>query len=51
MLAIFEANLARLKDLLRDAIALLPARRARRGCQAAPAGGALDGLTLPFELP
>ncbi len=50
VLAIFEANLTRIKRLLRDAIALLPPAEpdvdAACSCR-----HALDGLTLPFELP
>lgn len=42
---VFKENTARLRGVLLDAIAALPADR---GC---PCGSALDGLTLPFALP
>ena len=50
VLAIFEANLTRIKRLLRDAIARLPPAEpdddATCSCR-----HALDGLAVPFELP
>ena len=50
VLEIFEANLVRLKDLLREAITALP--RAEPDDEAGCAcRRSLDGLTLPFELP
>lgn len=44
---VFADNTARLRDVLLDAVPALPASNAR-GCGCARA---LDGLTLPFELP
>jgi 5'-methylthioadenosine phosphorylase len=42
---VFGENTARLRGVLLDAVTRLPTER---GC---PCAGALDGLTLPFELP
>ncbi|MGN9912096.1 S-methyl-5'-thioadenosine phosphorylase [Phytohabitans sp. LJ34] len=42
---VFRENTDRLRGVLLDAIAALPAKR---GC---PCGSALDGITLPFALP
>lgn len=50
VLAIFEANLARVKHLLREAIALLPPAESDEQTTC-PCRHALDGLNLPFELP
>jgi 5'-methylthioadenosine phosphorylase len=50
VLAMFEANLGRVKQLVRDAVALLPAAEAddevRCSCRRS-----LDGFALPFTLP
>ena len=50
VLTIFEANLTRVKRLLRDAIALLPPAETDENSTCS-CRHALDGLTLPFELP
>ena len=50
VLAIFEANLDRLKQLLRDVIAALPETEADDVADC-PCRRALDDLTLPFDLP
>lgn len=50
VLKIFEGNIDRLKHLLRRVITALPAHESddQAGC---PCRRALDGITLPFELP
>jgi 5'-methylthioadenosine phosphorylase len=50
VLAIFEANLTRVKQLLRDAVALLPPAESDEDATCS-CRHALDGLPLPFELP
>jgi 5'-methylthioadenosine phosphorylase len=46
VLRVFAANIAKVRELLIDAIAALPATEADCACR-----HSLDGLKLPFDLP
>lgn len=48
VLEVFAANMAPFKNVVRSAVAALPEDQGGEGCSCA---SALDGLTLPFELP